>query len=58
MAPALGIDERTEDLYWPCVAAAALFAGVGLVFLREPGELWIQAVGATLALFAVARVLW
>ena len=41
-----------EELYWRCLIAAAALMGIGLLFLQERVELWLQAAGAaaTLAL--------
>ena len=57
MAPSLGVTEEAEELYWPFLAMAGLFAGAGLLFLRERSELWIQLTGATLVLFWLGTIL-
>ncbi|HEX8030900.1 MAG TPA: vWA domain-containing protein [Vicinamibacterales bacterium] len=47
-APATTEEGTIEELYWRFLAAALGLAAVGLLFLRERTELWIQ-LGATLA---------
>jgi len=49
-----GVQVENEELYWRCLLAAAAFIGLGLFFLQERVELWLQAAGATAAL----AVLW
>ena len=46
-------DAATEDLYWRCLLAAAGFVGLGVLFLQERAELWLQAAGAAAVLTAV-----
>ena len=58
MAPSLGAIEEAEDLYWRFIVAAALLPFLGLLFLRDRPELWIQTIGAiavTVAVFSVLR---
>jgi Ca-activated chloride channel family protein len=57
-APTLGVSSEAEPLYWYFLFAAAVFAGVGLLFLRERAELWLQLVGAGLVLAVLAPILW
>ena len=47
-----GLELAGEELYWRCLVAAAALMCVGLLFLQERVELWLQAIGAgaTLAL--------
>lgn len=45
-----GVDQVTEDLYWPLLAAAAYLVCAGVLFLQERGELLLQALGAGAAL--------
>jgi hypothetical protein len=45
-----GLEVANEELYWRCLLAAAGFMGLGLLFLQERVELWLQAVGAGAAL--------
>ena len=49
-----GVQVENEELYWRLLLAAAGFIAVGLVFLQERAELWLQAAGAGVAL----AVLW
>jgi Ca-activated chloride channel homolog len=48
-----GLQEEHEDLYWRCLAAAAALVSVGVVFLQERVELWLQTAGAAAALAVV-----
>jgi Ca-activated chloride channel family protein len=57
IAPSLGVTHEYEDLYWRFLGLAAVVAAVGMAFVRERTELWIQAVGAVLVLLAVTAVL-
>ena len=45
-----GLEVANEELYWRLLLAAAAFVAVGLIFLQERIELWLQAVGAGAAL--------
>lgn len=57
LAPPLGVTEQREPLYWPFVCAAGVFAALGLLFLRERAELWMQAAGAAIAMLTVSQLL-
>jgi hypothetical protein len=57
MAPSLGAAEQAEDLYWRFLAAAAVFPFIGLVFLRDRSELWIQMVGGLIVAAVVFSIL-
>jgi Ca-activated chloride channel homolog len=48
-----GLQLESEELYWRCLAAAAVLMFVGLLFLQERVELWLQAAGAGVALALV-----
>jgi Ca-activated chloride channel family protein len=48
-----GVQVGTEELYWRCLAAAAILLGVGLLFMQERAELLLQAAGAGVALALV-----
>jgi Ca-activated chloride channel family protein len=56
-APSLGLIEESEELYWYFLVAAAGFAGAGLLFLRERGDLWLQLAGAVAILGAMFSIL-
>ena len=56
LAPSLGVTEEAEELYWRFLAMAGFCAGAGLLFLRERSELWVQLIGATLALVWLGTV--
>jgi Ca-activated chloride channel family protein len=45
-----GLEVANEELYWRCLLAAAAFMALGLLFLQERSELWLQAAGAGVAL--------
>ena len=45
-----GLQLESEELYWRCLAAAAVLMFIGLLFLQERVELWLQAAGACAAL--------
>ena len=48
-----GLEVANEELYWRFLLAAAAFIAVGLLFLQERTELWLQAAGAAVALTMV-----
>jgi Ca-activated chloride channel family protein len=45
------LEASFQELYWECLFAAACLVGLGLLFLRDRGELWLQVLGAGVALF-------
>ena len=45
-----GLEVTNEELYWRFLLAAAVFLGIGLLFMQERIELWLQAAGAAAAL--------
>ena len=57
MAPSLGAVQESEDLYWRFLVIAAIFPFIGLPFLRDRPELWIQAIGAAAVLIAISTIL-
>jgi Ca-activated chloride channel homolog len=48
-----GLETANEELYWRFLLAAAALVTVGLLFLQERIELWLQAAGAAVALTLV-----
>jgi Ca-activated chloride channel family protein len=56
MAPSLGSIQQSEDLYWRFIAVAGMFPFIGLLFLRDRSEAWIQAIGVAAALIIVAAI--
>ncbi len=48
-----GVEETTLDLYWFALAAAAICLALGVLFLRERSELWLQLAGSGAALAAL-----
>jgi Ca-activated chloride channel family protein len=57
MAPSLGASEQAEELYWRFLVVAAIFPFVGMLFLRDRAELWIQTIGVSAAAAAVLYLL-
>ena len=57
MAPSLGASEQAEELYWRFLVVAAIFPFIGMIFLRDRAELWIQTIGVTLAAVVVLVIL-
>jgi Ca-activated chloride channel family protein len=57
MAPSLGPVKQAEDLYWRFIVLAGLFPFIGLLFLRDRSEMWLQAVGAAAVLLVVSAIL-
>ena len=57
MAPSLGASEAAEELYWRFLVIAAIFPFLGMLFLRDRSELWIQAIGVGIAATAVLFIL-
>jgi Ca-activated chloride channel family protein len=55
LAPSLGVVEQSEELYWWFLAAAAGSLAIGMLFLRDRAELWIQLAGAVGILIAASR---
>jgi Ca-activated chloride channel family protein len=51
-----GVEERTDPLYWRFLLLSAGLLLVGILFVREPAELWIQIVGAAVVLLIVSRL--
>ena len=48
-----GLQEEHEELYWRCLAAAGALLCLGVLFLQERVELWLQSAGAAAALALV-----
>lgn len=46
------IEASFQELYWECLLVAAGLVCVSVLSLRDRGELWLQVLGAGLALFA------
>lgn len=49
-------EETANDLYWPCLIAAASLAGLGLLFLRERAQLALQVVAAAVMLAVIGAL--
>ena len=48
-----GIEEGADDVYWPCLAAGALFLLLGIACVRDRAELALATLGAFAALVVV-----
>ena len=48
-----GLQEESDELYWRCLLIAAGLLCVGVLFLQERVELWLQTGGAVAALAIV-----
>jgi Ca-activated chloride channel family protein len=57
MAPSLGATEQYEELYWRFLAVAAIFPFLGMLFLRDRAELWLQTIGVGAAAALVLIIL-
>jgi Ca-activated chloride channel family protein len=57
MAPSLGAIQESEDLYWRFLVLAGIFPVIGLLFLRDRSELWIEAVGVAAVMAGVFTIL-
>ncbi len=55
-APSLGVTEAAEDLYWYFLGFAAAFLVVGLVFVGERADLWIQLIAAIALLIGLSTI--
>ncbi len=55
-AGSIGVEERADELYWRFLAAAAGFICLGVLSLRERGELWMQAAGAAVILEIISSL--
>lgn len=56
-APAIGVTEQAEELYWRFLVLAAAIATFGLLFLRERSELWLQLVGGAIVLVVLSTII-
>jgi Ca-activated chloride channel family protein len=55
LAPSLGVVQQSEELYWWFLCGAGAFFTLGMLFLRERSELWIQLAGAAMVLLIASR---
>ena len=56
MAPSITISNESEQLYWYFLTGAAGLVLFAIFFLRERADLWLQLVGAGVALVWVSRI--
>jgi Ca-activated chloride channel homolog len=52
-----GVEERTDDLYWQFLLLAAALLLAGVLFVRDPAELWMHIAGAGAVLLIVLRAI-
>jgi Ca-activated chloride channel family protein len=57
-APAVGMEEVSQDLYWWVLLAAALAAAGGLLFVRQASEAGILLAGSLVTAAMLAPILW
>jgi hypothetical protein len=55
-AEAGSVEETTRDLYWSALLVAAVFVGLGVLFLRDRASLALQLAAAIGALVVLARI--
>jgi Ca-activated chloride channel family protein len=55
-AEAQTVDESTRELYWSALAFAALFVGLGVLFLRDRASLALQLTAAVGVLAVLTRL--
>ena len=55
-ADAGAVEESTRELYWTALVMAALFLGLGVLFLRDRASLGLQLATAAGVLFLLARI--
>jgi hypothetical protein len=55
-AEAQTVDESTRELYWSALALAAIFLGLGVLFLRDRASLALQLAAAVGVLIVLTRV--
>lgn len=48
-----GVEEGAEDVYWACLAMAAIFLVMGIAFVRDRAELAFATAGAAVTLVVV-----
>jgi Ca-activated chloride channel family protein len=48
-----GVEEGADDIYWPCLALAAVFLVLGISLVRDRTELALATAGAVAALVVV-----
>jgi Ca-activated chloride channel homolog len=52
------VEGDATELYWRLLVAALVLASLGLLFLRERIELWMQLAGGAAALAVLRGILW
>jgi hypothetical protein len=51
------VTEQAEELYWYFLSFSAAFVVVGLLFIRERAQLWIQLAAAVILLASLSTIL-
>ena len=57
-AGARGLEPITEELYWTCLLAGACLVCLGVLFVHDPSELWLNVLGSVAALCFVWTLTW
>lgn len=57
LSPSMELSSQPRELYWYFLCLAAGLTALGLLFLRDRSDLWIQLAGATLVVVMAALVL-
>jgi Ca-activated chloride channel homolog len=57
LAPTLGVTEQAEELYWYFISFSAAFVALGVLFIRERAQLWLQVVAAVVLLASLSTIL-
>ena len=56
IAPSIGLREDAEELYWYFLLMAAALLVLGILFVRDRPELWLQLAGGALVLIWASSV--
>jgi Ca-activated chloride channel family protein len=57
LAPTLGITEAAEELYWYFLGFAAVLVALGLCFVRDRTDSWLQLAAAVVLLVTLSSIL-
>ena len=55
-AESSNVDESVSELYWSALFVAAVFLGLGALFLRDRASLGLQLVAAVVVIVVLTRV--
>ena len=56
IAPSIGLRQDAEELYWYFLLMAAALLLLGILFVRDRQELWLQLAGGALVLMWASSV--